>query len=186
MQSAADIAGEMDAGLASLFQGGLELALQIQADAMTAESPEARARLALAFHRLSRSVRQTAALRLKLAREAEGCRREDAAEVVRLDKVRLARRKAQVKAAVESLIWTETEGEEDDDGLKAELEDLLDIEVQDEETFLNEPLEVQVARICEALGLPSPSRPAQGGDEDSAPRPPNDDRLPDDDWRSSA
>ena len=62
MHTPADIAREQDAGLQQLFQAGLELALQVQANAMAAE-PEAQARLSLSFHRLARGVRQTAALR---------------------------------------------------------------------------------------------------------------------------
>jgi hypothetical protein len=42
------------------------------------------------------------------------------------------------------------------DDLKAVLEDLLDIETQDAETFETEPLDAQVARLCRVLGLPSP------------------------------
>src|SRR5207302_3593915 len=77
MHTPADIAREQDAGLQQLFQAGLELALQVQAQAMAAQ-PAEQARLGLAFHRLSRGVRQTAALRMKLAREAERAGRDDA------------------------------------------------------------------------------------------------------------
>jgi len=159
MSSAADIARELDEGLRELFQAGLELSLQVQAHAMAAE-PAEQARLSLTFHRLSRGVRQTAALRMKLAREAERSGRETAAEVVSLDKVRLAKRKAHVKAAVECLIWTEAESDEAEADLKAELEDLLDIETQDAETFEAEPLDTQIARLAWVIGLNDP--PPQG------------------------
>src|SRR5207302_11371220 len=77
MHTAADIAREQVAGLQQLFQAGLELALQVQAQAMAAQ-PAEQARLSLTFHRLSRGVRQTAAPRMQLAREGERAGRDDA------------------------------------------------------------------------------------------------------------
>jgi hypothetical protein len=131
----------------------------VQANAMAAE-PAEQARLALSFHRLSRGVRQTAALRMRLAREAERGGREAAAEVVSLQKARVERRKGQVKAAIESLIWTEAEG--DDSTLSLDLEDLLDIETQDPDTFAQEDLDEQVQRFAQKLGLPSPPPCGEG------------------------
>ncbi|MDB5417947.1 MAG: hypothetical protein JWP50_1366, partial [Phenylobacterium sp.] len=66
MVSAADIAREQDAGLKRLYERGLELAEKMQEDAMAAATADERARLGAAFHRISRGVRQTAALRVKL------------------------------------------------------------------------------------------------------------------------
>ncbi|HEV2532597.1 hypothetical protein, partial [Phenylobacterium sp.] len=121
MKPSTDIASELDEGLKRLFQAGLELSLQLQADAMAAE-PAERSRLALTFHRLSRGVRQTAALRMRLAREAERAGREQTAEVIQLDQRRLEKRKAHVKAAVECLIWTEAESPEALDAFKEKFE----------------------------------------------------------------
>jgi hypothetical protein len=212
MLSAADIAREQDEGLKQLFQAGLELSLQVQANAMAAE-PVEQARLSLTFHRLSRGVRQTAALRMKLARDAERSGREMAAEVIQLDKRRLAKRKAHVKAAVECLIWTEAESDEAEAALKADLEDLLDIESQDAETFEAEPPGAQIARLAEVIGLKDPPPQGEGDHEvvegvaahepptprPSTPSPPSaelpltalraggaSDDDPDDYWRSSA
>ena len=155
MHTPADIAREQDAGLQQLFQAGLELALQVQANAMAAQ-PEAQARLSLTFHRLSRGVRQTAALRMKLAHDATRSDREQAAEVVKLETARAEKRQGQVKAGVEALIWTEAEGVEAFDELQGELEERLQIEVQDDQAFLAEPLAAQVARIAHCIGLPPP------------------------------
>src|SRR5512143_291336 len=105
MASTADIVREQEAGLALLFQRGLELALRVQEDAMAAETAAERAALATSFHRVARGVRQTAALRTKLAGDARRAERDEAAEVVRLDQVRVARRQDQVRAAVHRLIW---------------------------------------------------------------------------------
>ncbi|MDB5417318.1 MAG: hypothetical protein JWP50_737, partial [Phenylobacterium sp.] len=126
MVSATDIAHEQDEGLQLLFQRGLELALKIQDDAMEAETADERARLGSAFHRISRGVRQTAALRAKLAGHVTRGEREQAAEVLSLETARVARRKAQVKATVERLIWTETETQEREDHLCDLLETFLD------------------------------------------------------------
>jgi len=169
MPSAADIAAEMDPGLKALFQAGLELSLQLQADAMCADSAEERSKLALSFHRMSRSVRQTAALRMKIAREAERSGREASAEVVRLETVRLAKRRRHVKAEVESLIWSEAEADETEQHLRSELEDLLEIESQDEDTFLGEPAEAQIQRLAHRIGLKiSTAHPGEGRDPSGA------------------
>jgi hypothetical protein len=154
MHTAADIAREQDEGLRRLFQAGLELTLAVQANAMAAE-PADQARLGLTFHRLSRGVRQTAALRIKLAREATLAEREAAAEVVGLRKAGLARRRDQVQACVQRLIWTETEDDDSRLHLDIDLDEVLDIEVLDQ-AFAAEPLETVVERICKTLGLPSP------------------------------
>jgi hypothetical protein len=165
MRSAADIASELDEGLKQLFDGGLQLALHVQANAMAAE-PAEQARLAMTFHRLSRGVRQTAALRMKLAREAERSGREVAAEVISLDRRRLEKRKGQVKAAIQNLIWTEAEP--DDSTFNLDLEELLDIETQDPETFQAEDLEDQVQRFAIMLGLgSSPSAQRDEGEVSS-------------------
>ena len=169
MRSAADIASELDDGLKQLFDAGLELAMQVQANAMAAE-PAEQARLAITFHRLSRGVRQTAALRMKLAREAERSGREATAEVISLERRRLDKRKGQVKAAIQNLIWSEAEP--DDSTFNLDLEELLDIETQDPETFQAEDLEDQVQRFAIMLGLESPppcGEGAGGGDVSSEP-----------------
>lgn len=167
MQSAADIAARMDRGLEALFEAGLELALQVQADAMAAETVDERARLALTFHRLSRSVRQTAALRMRLVREAERAAREVAADQgeqeASRDAERTRKRRDQVTAAVQSLIWSEAESEAGEADLRSDLEELLDIESQDAETFLAEPLDAQVARLARRLGLKPPAALPDGG-----------------------
>src|SRR6185437_12044386 len=164
MRSAADIASELDEGLKQLFDSGLQLALQVQANAMAAE-PAEQARLAITFHRLSRGVR-----------EAERSGREVAAEVISLDRRRLEKRKGQVKAAIENLIWSEAEP--DDSTFNLDLEELLDIETQDPETFQAEDLEDQVQRFAIMLGLESPppcGEGAGGGGVSSEPDRPSPD-----------
>ncbi|MFC3068785.1 flotillin family protein [Phenylobacterium soli] len=152
---------DLQDGLSLLFQRGLELALRIQQDAMEAEQPETRAKLATAFHRISRSVRQTAALKLRLEREAKRAVREDQA-AVRADRERqVDLRKTRIKARVEKLIWTEYEGE-DADRRESILEDLLDADAL-EDDFLDLSPEAEIARLCMDLGLPSPPAGEGGG-----------------------
>ena len=72
MVSTAEIAREQEEGLALLFQRGLELALKVQEDAMTAETADERARLAVAFHRIARGVRLSEELGLSRAPPSGG------------------------------------------------------------------------------------------------------------------
>ena len=177
MRSAADLASELDEGLKQLFDSGLALALEVQKNAMAAE-PAEQARLGLTFHRLSRGVRQTAALRMKLARDAERAGREQAAEVVDLAKVRVQKRRAQVQTTIDRLIWTEAESDDSEIVLRGELDELLDIEVQDEEAFEAEDLDDQIERICRILSVPVPppqgevsAKPTEGASAVDVPRP---------------
>src|SRR5688500_13108755 len=57
--------------LTELAELGLSLARKIHAQAETVEDVEQAAELSLAFHRVSRSVRQTVALEAKLERDAQ-------------------------------------------------------------------------------------------------------------------
>jgi hypothetical protein len=159
MRSVDDLACELDEGLKLLFQAGIELSLAVQANAMTAE-PADQAKLSLTFHRLSRGVRQTAALRMRLAREAERAGREDAAEELGLAKARTEARKTRVRAAVERLIWTEAEPDERDDFIEVlgERLDALDIADPDE------ALHVLIPRIAKDIGLASPTVIPRSGD----------------------
>ena len=193
MPSTADIAREQEEGLALLFQRGLELALKIQEDAMAAESAEERARLGAAFHRIARGVRQTAALRTRLAADARRGEREEQAEVIRLDERRVARRKAQVKARVERLIWTEAESEDAADALLDDLETRLG---EDElyGRLAEGEVEAHIARLSEELGLSQGAHAGEGdpasawntagaGTNERRERPPV---IPDHPFRSSA
>jgi len=147
--------------LAELSELGLGLARELQQRALAAETPEAAADLANAFHRISRSVRQTLALETKLERERRRRAQEDEIEELRQRPQRAERRAAEVREAVERLIWTEAESEERAEELLADLDDYLTWEIASE-TFLTEPLDGYVARVCEDLGIgrgqhPNPS-----------------------------
>jgi hypothetical protein len=140
------------------------------------------AELSLAFNRLSRSVRQTIALQAKLAgaRRREG--REDAAEAQRADEDRGQRRKAQVRHAVERLIWTETESDAEAERLVDELDEMVSEEML-YDGFGDEAVEAHIARLSAELGVTPPATacPTDAG-EGTAPAP----EAPGLGWRSSA
>ena len=146
--------------LAELSELGLSSARDLHQQQLAAETPERKAMLASALHRVSRSIRQTLALEARLVRDA---RRADLEDRQLADKAAAAgktRRRDQVKAAVERLIWMEHEKESDDaDHLVECLGERLDEEVLHDD-FDAEPLEVHIASLCAALGLPDP--PPQG------------------------
>ncbi|MBS0332566.1 MAG: hypothetical protein JSS35_07350, partial [Proteobacteria bacterium] len=128
--------------LAELSELGLSLARELHGRALAAETPAEADRLALAFQRVSRGVRQTFALELKIDRDRRACDRdrkaEDREEAVRLAQQAAEAREAEARAAAPEplapevarrrasiearktrvtqvmarLIWTEAEGDE--------------------------------------------------------------------------
>jgi hypothetical protein len=155
--------------LMELAELGLSSARDLHRRQLAAETPEQAVRVAAALHRIGRSLRQTVALEAKLERDAKHGEREDALEearqVVSLDKVRLARRRGQVQAAVERVAWNESETMDDFDTAKADLDELLDIEVQDD-AFLAADPDLLIARLCKTMGFTSEVIPRSGGTPD--------------------
>lgn len=133
--------------LAELAELGMSLArdLEARAEAVTALA-EAEG-LALAFHRISRSVRLTLALESRLAREQGEVRRLQRNRVRQLNEVRAP----QVRHALTRDIWNETDGEEAE-ALLEDLEDLLDEDVLFGR-LLEGPVEAAIARLRADLGL---------------------------------
>src|ERR1700761_3531589 len=80
MASAAVRRERQDAVLAELSELGLTLARDLHARALAAETPVEAEKLALAFPRVSRGVRQTCALELKLERARRLVDREAATD----------------------------------------------------------------------------------------------------------
>jgi hypothetical protein len=152
MSGASDMAERHGCILAELSELGLGLARDLQQRALAAETPEAAADLADAFHRISRSVRQTLALEAKLERERRRRAQEDEIEELRQRPQRAEKRAAEVRRAVERLIWTEAESDERAEQLLADLDDYLSWEIVSD-TFLAERLQTYVARVCEDLGI---------------------------------
>ena len=169
-----DPTAELEAGLARLFRRGLDLAERVQEDAMACAAADDRARLALAFHRISRSVRQTAALRLRLYRDARSAAREAAAVIEAQAKARVEDRKSRVGTAVKELIWTEYEDADEAGEREAEFERLLEDEALGE-AFTTEPVAAQIARLARAVGLSiaDPAAPAADPAPDGATEAPD-------------
>jgi hypothetical protein len=137
--------------LGELAELGLSLARAVHERALAAETSAEMTELALAFHRTSRSVRQTLALESKLQRDGARRDREALVEAARAHETGVTRRKHQVRMAVERSIWTEAEGIEAE-RLVDELDDLLE-EDSLADDFTAEPLEAHIARIRGDLGL---------------------------------
>jgi hypothetical protein len=155
--------------LGELSELGLTLARDLHARALAAETVEDAQAAALAFHRISRSVRQSLALEARLERDREAVAR-DAAQAVHDERLaRVAARHRQVQGAMDRLIWTEAEG--DDDGVEILTEELsmrLD-EAALAPDFLEIPLETLVARLSADMGL---ALEPQGQGAPQAPPPP--------------
>ena len=156
-------------GLAELTELGLSLARDLHACALAEPDPRTKAETALAFHRVSRSVRQSMALEARLKRDRMRDDREARAEAVQAAEALVRTRKAQVRAAVERLIWTEAENDEEAERLIDQLGEHLD-EAALHQGFADDPVEVHIARLRAELGLSS-----EAADADPPPI-----------WRSSA
>lgn len=151
MSTPAEMAERHGRILSELSELGLGLARDLQARALAAEDTATAADLALAFHRISRSVRQSLALEARLDRDLRRHSRDDREEAEREAAARVKQRKAQLRKAVERAIWDEVEGEEAE-CLVYDLDDLLQLEAASEE-FTLAPVAAQIARLREGLGL---------------------------------
>jgi len=148
--------------LADLAELGLSFARKIEARVDAVQSVDEAQALALAFHRVSRSVRLCLALEVRLQRESLRVMDDDRVATARRTEVR----KAQVRAAVSRAVYDETEGD-DVEALLDELEERLDEEALYED-FADDPIEVCVARIRQGLGLP----PEDVANDEAQPGPP--------------
>ena len=151
MSDAAAKMERQDRILAELSELGLTLARGLHAKALAAETAEEAQALGLAFHRISRSVRQTIALEAKLDRERRRQDHDDRRDAEQRDEAKARQRKAQVRSAVERAIWAEAEGDEAE-LLICELDDRLGDDAL-AEGFLDAPIETLIARIQGELGL---------------------------------
>ena len=142
--------------LSQLEEIGLALALSLKAKAEAASTLEEAQALALAFHRVSRSVRLSVALELRLERDV----RDHAAEDRRLNLRAADTRKAQVRKAIAREAYAEYEPD-DAEALLDELEDRLEEEAL-YETFPQGAIEACLSRIRKDLGLPDPPANDQG------------------------
>jgi len=158
---------EDDAGLCELAAIDLRLARVFAARAEAAEDPEVANGLVRSYQRAARSYRQSLALKHRLRRELKRELREDRTDDRKEHARAVSARKAQVRAAVKALIWTEAEPLEAE-RLEDDLEEwLADLVVMD--GFAATPVEHHVARLSRDLGLaaedavPDPQAPGGAG-----------------------
>jgi hypothetical protein len=174
MVTAAEKIERQDRILAELSELGLVLACDLQACALAADAASDKADLSLAFQRTSRSVRQTLALEAKLERDRQTAEREHREGARRAEAFRVARRKAQVKLAVERCVWAEADGDEAET-LLADLDDRLERDALADAFAGDDPVDDHIARLCAELGVDTPetkaARTAEA--ENVAPAPAN-------------
>lgn len=154
MFSPAEMIERHAAILAELSELGMAFARDARRDAEAAETPEERARQALVFQRVSRSIRQSLALEARLVRELKRDAREEADRAARLDRERVNARRNRIRNGVDALIWRETEDmdEHDEEAFDERIEDAVHVEVMSE-GFFSDDLADQVGRVLERLGF---------------------------------
>jgi hypothetical protein len=146
--------------LGELAEMALVLARDLQQAALAAKTADEKVRLADAFHKVGRGVRQSLALHAKMERDVQAAEREPPTPPADQIKARREGRAARIKSEVERLIWTEREKlEEEPYVLRARLTQLLAVESR-AETFLDTDPDLQVARLCQALRVPLPRAPS--------------------------
>jgi hypothetical protein len=140
--------------LGELAELALSLARDLHRRALETEAPDQAAHIADAFHRVSRSVRQSLALEARLAREAERQAVEDGVTAERARRAAVVRREAVLTEAVERIVWTECE-EAEAESFSRFLGDYVRDEMARAD-FADDAVEAQVRRICQALNLALP------------------------------
>jgi hypothetical protein len=158
------ITDEEALGLARLAQAQLRLATRLSERALEAADDEAACHLARASERVARGYRQSLLLKSRLKRDRDAGARDAAANPLPRSpqqQARVNQRIRDVHAAVERLIVEHAEPFEHDD-MRVILMDILEEDGQDE-SFLVEPIEAQVARMCQMFDLPPPQAAAGSG-----------------------
>lgn len=154
------ITDEEAEGLVRLAQAQLRLATRLSERALDEPDVDAACRLARASERVARGYRQSLLLKSRLKRDRDAGAREAAAHPVARapqEQARVNQRIRDVHEAVERILEerAETLSEAEIHVSLMFLADTLEEESRDD-GFLAEPVEVQVARMCDLLDLPAP------------------------------
>lgn len=168
--------------LAELAELGMAIARDVQAEVLSAETPEEKARAAAVFPQVARAVRQTVALEAKLLRDLARHEREDRQDADREIARRIRQRKARVRLHMERAICEASAPDYDEDGppevVTMRLEDLrdrLDDDVLDAD-FAFRPFHEVIEALHRSLGLPPPmDLPAEEDEDDPDGDDPDDD-----------
>jgi hypothetical protein len=153
--------------LTELAELGMALARNHHARALAADDKSA-GDLALAFHRVSRSVRQTMALEARLDREHRLALRKAAQAAARERLTRVQKKRGVLRDAMAPLVWTEVEGDEDEYEALLEQVGTFVFKVSEEDDFLDIPVEACIARIRIDLGFAAAALVEMDGEEADA------------------
>jgi hypothetical protein len=153
MATPTDMAERHGKALTELAELGMTLARDLHARALAAKDATSAGDLALAFHRISRSVRQTMALEARLDREHRLVLREAAQAAARERLDRVQKKRSILRDAMAPLVWTEAEGDEDDYEALLEQVEAFVFKISNEDDFLDIPIEACIARIRIDFGL---------------------------------
>jgi hypothetical protein len=129
------------------------LARELHNRAIESEDNDQCARLASAFHKVTRGLRQTLALAAKLEQDYVRAEREAQPERDRRHKAKVAERHTKLHRVMQKTIWDEAESPDHAEDLIEFLFDVLKEEAESE-SFLDEPIETQIDRIRLTLDLP--------------------------------
>ncbi|WP_374471148.1 hypothetical protein [Phenylobacterium sp.] len=148
----------------------LTLARDLQVRALEAQTTEEAARLARAFQQVSRGLRQTLALELKVIRYKDEQAREAAAAEAEVEALQrraaeardqaVEKRRRAIRDRAHQAIWTEAEADEfpedfeppeDPERLARALEAWLDEAVRRDD-FLTDDFDILVIEACDAIG----------------------------------
>ncbi len=151
MMTPAEKAEVRERHMAVLAERALLLACDLQEAAMATDDPDQKARLAGAFQKVSRGLRQTHYLDARLDRELARQAQEDRAQAAKADEARRKARKDHVRSAVEHAIWLEYDDDEMQELVQA-LDRLLN-ETAHEAGFLDAPVEIHIASVTASIGV---------------------------------
>jgi hypothetical protein len=141
-----------DAILAELAQLGLVLARDLQARALAADDAAA-VTLALGFHRISRTVRQSLALMARLQRERRMEAAAERAEAVRAAEPKVMAKRNELRAAVRRLAYEEFEKSDAEEVIDDLFERIEEDIAEDLPALVATPAHIYVQRLRQDLGL---------------------------------
>jgi hypothetical protein len=156
--------------LARLGELSLSLAEAVHAQALSAETPEDQARLAQAFNRAARGVRQAIALEAKLERDRQADARAEVAQAAAAADAARQKTREQVRLTVGRALVGEAHGF-DRENLLRELDHLLD-EGELFDDFAEAPYAAQIEMLCGYLGLSAEEAETLSPFRPGAPPPP--------------
>ena len=168
---------EDDAVLREIAAMDLALARRLYGEAMAEPEADKAAHITRAYNRVTRSLRQSIALRVRLAQGWENHhvyhgRRVDLAAATPFVGVQAdaSRRRVVLQQAIQRIVWNERETERLDRPSAARLRDRIADEVipaADDPAFAGRPVEGLVAAVCRRYGL------RYNPDWETLPKPPD-------------